>query len=142
LGGIDDERCARAIESQLLVGYRVKQPHTKFPVFAFRLHQFISRGDTVYSTIEAEAGRKLTLEPQRFAPGDATKLLVPMAFCRECGQEYCSVRLLEDGSSRRVDRAHPCEVWRLLATTVSSRSALLQNTTPPGWELSGSGVRG
>jgi DEAD/DEAH box helicase len=103
LTGIDDDRCGRAIESQLLVGYRVKQPHTGFPVFAFRLHQFISRGDTVYATMEAEAGRKLTLEPQRFAPGDATKLLVPMAFCRECGQEYYSVRLIEDGSWRRVE---------------------------------------
>ena len=103
LTGIDEGRCARAIEAQLLVGYRVKQPDTGFPVFAFRLHQFISRGDTVYSTVEAESVRKLTLEPQRFAPGDPTKLLVPMAFCRECGQEYYSVRLLEDGGSRRFE---------------------------------------
>ncbi len=31
----------------------VPHPETGFPVFAFRLHQFISRGDTVYASLEA-----------------------------------------------------------------------------------------
>lgn len=42
------ELCAESIEDQLLVGNDVMQDNG-FPVFAFRLHQFLSRGDTVYA---------------------------------------------------------------------------------------------
>ena len=48
---------------------RVTQPDTGFPVFAFRLHQFISRGDTVYASLEPEDERYLTVHPQQFVPG-------------------------------------------------------------------------
>lgn len=45
LTGVVPERCAAAIEEQLLASYGSEPvPETGFPVFAFRLHQFISRG--------------------------------------------------------------------------------------------------
>ncbi|MSO38589.1 MAG: DEAD/DEAH box helicase, partial [Acidimicrobiia bacterium] len=69
LTGIDRSRCESAIASQLLTGYDVKVPGTPFPAFAFRLHQFISKGDTVYASFEAEEDRYLTLHYQRFKPG-------------------------------------------------------------------------
>jgi ATP-dependent helicase YprA (DUF1998 family)/very-short-patch-repair endonuclease len=80
--------CARAIEECLLEGYRVTNPETGFPVFAFRLHQFISRGDTVYASLQDPETRHLTTQRQHFVPGDRGRLLMPIAFCRECGQEY------------------------------------------------------
>ncbi len=96
LVGLDADRCARVIERQLLAGNAVAQPNG-FPVFAFRLHQFISRGTTVFASIEPEGARSLTLNPQTFAPGyGKEKLLVPLVFCRECGQEYYSVVIPED----------------------------------------------
>jgi hypothetical protein len=49
LTGLDVSRCAEAIEDGLLAGYGSRHPETGFPAFAFRLHQFISRGDTVYA---------------------------------------------------------------------------------------------
>ncbi|MPY94717.1 MAG: DEAD/DEAH box helicase [Acidimicrobiia bacterium] len=85
---LDLATCRDAVERQLLAGYDVLNPTTGFPVFAFRLHQFLSRGDTVYASPEAPKHRYLTLNRQRFSPGDRGKVLLPLAFCRACGQDY------------------------------------------------------
>ncbi|WP_239113096.1 DEAD/DEAH box helicase [Halomicronema sp. CCY15110] len=53
---------------------------------AFRLHQFISQGGSVYSTAEPANKRELTLEGQ-YATTEK-RLLYPLVFCRECGQDY------------------------------------------------------
>ena len=66
---------------------------------AFRLHQFISRGDTVYASIEPELDRHVTVYGQQFVPGERDKVLLPLAFCRECGQEYYVVRRTRDSES-------------------------------------------
>ncbi len=91
--GQPPDRCADVIREGLLGGYRCERnPETGFPAFAFRLHQFISRGDTVYATVEPPAGRHVTLQGQQFVPGDRGRVLLPLVFCRECGQEYYAVR--------------------------------------------------
>lgn len=91
--GIDGELCETAIQRALLAGYECeKNPETGFAPFAFRLHQFISRGDTVYATLEDEQTRHLTIYGQQFKPGSREHVLLPLVFCRECGQEYYSVR--------------------------------------------------
>jgi ATP-dependent helicase YprA (DUF1998 family) len=83
----------------LLASYRCsKNPDTGFPPFAFRLHQFISRGDTVYASLEQEQARFITVHGQQFVPGDRSRILLPLVFCRECGQEYYSVRATNAGS--------------------------------------------
>ena len=47
--------CAAAIQRDAArAATELTQPETGFPVFAFRLHQFISRGDTVYASLEPE----------------------------------------------------------------------------------------
>ncbi len=51
LTGLPEDRCVEAIQQGLLAGYSCKNPETGFPAFAFRLHQFISRGDTVYASL-------------------------------------------------------------------------------------------
>lgn len=86
------DKCVEAIQRMLLGGYERRHPITGFPVFAFRVHQFISRGDTAYASIEPECDRHITLRGQRFVPGDRSKVLLPLVFCRECGQEYYCVR--------------------------------------------------
>jgi Signal peptidase, peptidase S26 len=47
--GMDATVCAERIKEQLLIGSQIRHPETEFPVFAFRLHQFISRGEPVYT---------------------------------------------------------------------------------------------
>jgi ATP-dependent helicase YprA (DUF1998 family) len=51
--GIDEIQCEMAIRNWLLAGYECEpHPETKAKPFAFRLHQFISRGDTVFTSLE------------------------------------------------------------------------------------------
>jgi ATP-dependent helicase YprA (DUF1998 family)/very-short-patch-repair endonuclease len=97
LTGIDEERCGDVIEQWLLAGYDCEaNPETGTPPFAFRLHQFISPGDTAYAALETEDTRHLTVHGQQFVPGDRNRVLFPLVFCRECGQEYYCVSLSED----------------------------------------------
>lgn len=96
LSGLPVDLCGTAIETQLLAGNNVLQD-TGFPIFAFRLHQFLSRGDTVYASLDSPATRYLTVNPQQFVPGDRGRVLLPLVFCRECGQEYYSVVKKDSG---------------------------------------------
>ena len=102
--GIPEERCAEAIREGLLGGYRCERnPETGFPAFVFRLHQFISGGDTAYATPEREGERHVTVQGQQYVPGDRGRVLLPLVFCRECGQEYYSVRsVLDSAEESRV----------------------------------------
>jgi ATP-dependent helicase YprA (DUF1998 family)/very-short-patch-repair endonuclease len=89
------EHCAEAIQRMLLAGYECEpNPETGRPPFAFRLHQFISKGDMLYASLEAK--RYLTLQGQQYVPGrQRESILLPLVFCRECGQEYYCVRVQE-----------------------------------------------
>lgn len=99
LVGLSEELCTDAVEKHLLAGHRCPDPDTGDPVFAFRLHQFISRGDTVYASLEAESDRYITVNKQQYVPNDRSRVLLPLAFCRECGQEYYMVRKGRDDTS-------------------------------------------
>jgi len=91
LTGAPGEQCAPAIRDTLMQGHSLTQENG-FPVFAFRLHQFFSRGETVYASLEPELDRYITTSEQQYVPGTREKALFPLAFCRECGQEYYTVR--------------------------------------------------
>jgi len=46
-----------------------------------------------------EDKRSLTVHGQQYVPGDRTRILLPLVFCRECGQEYYCVRYHHDDES-------------------------------------------
>ncbi len=93
--GISIEKCISKIQEWFLAGYNCDpNPVTNLPIFAFKLHQFISRGDTVYASLEPEAERFITVFGQQFVPNDRSRILLPLVFCRECGHEYYSVRII------------------------------------------------
>lgn len=96
LTGVPEDQCATAIAQALLWGYDTINTDTGLPSFAFRLHQFFNRGDTVYASIENEDERHFTINAQRFVPGDRSRELLPLVFCRECGQEYYVARKLKN----------------------------------------------
>ncbi|MCS6976903.1 MAG: DEAD/DEAH box helicase [Gemmatales bacterium] len=103
LTGVPLDRCIQAIQEQLQASYRCERKEsTNRPPFAFRLHQFISRGDTVYASLEQEADRYLTLQGQQFVPGDRNRVLLPLVFCRECGQDYYCVWRIREANGQRV----------------------------------------
>ena len=67
--GTQQATCATAIKDALQAGSRIINPATGRPVFAFRLHQFLSKGDNVYVTLEPPATRHVTSTYQVTAPG-------------------------------------------------------------------------
>ena len=116
--GTGQAACATAIKDALQAGSRIINPATGRPVFAFRLHQFLSKGDNVYVTLEPPATRHVTSTYQVTAPGGANqpdgedgtapdsssaqqRILVPTAFCRECGQDYLAVTRSDTETGRR-----------------------------------------
>ena len=99
LTGLSEIECGRALMATLIAGYNIPNPETGMPSFAFRQHQFISRGDTVYASLEIEKNRYLTVNGQQFVPNDRNRILLPLVFCRECGQEYYAVRKVRDRES-------------------------------------------
>jgi len=92
LTGCSVAACTLAIQQMLLAGHSCIHPETGFPVFPFRLHQFISRGDTAYASLQPENDRYITLQGQKYVPADRNRILLPLVFCRQCGQEYYCVR--------------------------------------------------
>lgn len=95
LTGEPADRCADMIRAQLLAGSRLRDEDGR-PLFAVRLHQFISRGETVYASLGRPGDRHITVEAQSVRPGAAEQPLYPLVFCRECGTEY--YRVQRDGS--------------------------------------------
>ena len=97
-GGVPTE-CESALHRTLLDGANAGDSDDR-PLFAFKLHQFIGKGDTAYVTLESSESRYITTRYQRSAPeGPEGQPLYPLAFCRECGQEYVVVnREKQDGT--------------------------------------------
>jgi hypothetical protein len=99
---VSEHRCIEALKEGLLAGYACEiPPETRFPPFAFHLHQFISRGDTAYASLESESVRHVTVHGQQYVPGDRNRVLLPLVFCRECGQEYYCVRATTSADTSR-----------------------------------------
>ncbi len=132
--GVPPTRCAEVIEQQLLGSYHcAANPETGLPVFAFRLHQFISRGDSVYASLDSESERYLTVHGQQFVPGDRGRILLPLVFCRECGQEYYCIRVSRDKETRQ--RVYiPRELSDHMSDAESEAGFLYASFTQP-WPL-------
>jgi superfamily II DNA/RNA helicase len=95
--GLDEATTTTALRAILKEGSAVLQPDIGRPVFAFRLHQFLSKGDTVYVSLEPEGSRHITGSYQVSVPDHPEKALLPLGFCRECGQEYLVVAKVDKG---------------------------------------------
>ena len=90
--GLERKHCEERLRAVLEAGNNART-QTGDPVFAFRLHQFLSSGSSVYATLEPSSDRQLSMEG-RYGAGDG-KPFFPLAFCRECGQEYFLVGRIE-----------------------------------------------
>ena len=97
--GLDASLCQDRLRAVLDAGNEARLAPDQ-PVFAFRLHQFLSSGSSVYATLEPLDTRELTMEGQYKA--DEERVLFPLAFCRECGQDYYLVSLVEDDGVEKL----------------------------------------
>lgn len=97
LTATDVNQCALVLRQWLLRGSLLRRSESsRFPIFAFRLHQFFTRGDTVWASLESEDQRHLEITKKAAKPGEPEKLLYPLVFCRHCGTAYYRVRAVED----------------------------------------------
>jgi ATP-dependent helicase YprA (DUF1998 family)/very-short-patch-repair endonuclease len=97
LTSTDPSRCAALLRRLLLKGSELRRSESsRFPIFAFRLHQFFTRGDTVWATIEPEVERHLEMSKKGSKPGEPNKPLFPLVFCRQCGTAYYRVKVVSD----------------------------------------------
>ena len=88
------QRCAQVLRRWLLKGSGLRRyESSRFSLFAFRLHQFLTRGDTVWASLEPEAHRHLEIAKKAAKPGEPDKPLFPLVFCRYCGTAYYRVRV-------------------------------------------------
>ncbi len=133
--GTDVTEAAALVTAQLMSGYQKARSASGQPAFAFRIHQFLSRGDTVYATLEHEADRYITIEAQKTNPENDKALLFPLVFCRECGQEFESVVRHEPASGGLPSFA-PRDLGDL-ARTAEAKPGYLFHTSDPrrAWPL-------
>ncbi len=160
---IDPMRCATVLRQYLLKGAELRRSaSSRFPIFAFRLHQFFTRGDTVWATIEPEAKRHLEMSKKGSKPGEPDKPLFPLVFCRQCGAAYHRVKVTatEHGKALlpREDRREPDDDGSNDAYLYVSETApwprtegpdllerlpgFLKEISPEGFERIASGARG
>ena len=107
LTNTDPDCCADVLRRFLRHGSQLyPSASSRFPIFAFRLHQFFTRGDTVWATLESENERHLEITKKAAKPGEPDKLLYPLVFCRHCGTPYYRVRIITDdqGNERLFPR--------------------------------------
>ena len=74
--GVDADACSTRLREMLVVGSGVKTPEDQ-SVFAFKLHQFVGQGDSVYATLQAKEDRSLTLKGQSWAPRRGQAIALP-----------------------------------------------------------------
>lgn len=95
--GTEPDQCAEILRSWLLMGSTLREDQSsRFPIFAFRFHQFLTRGDTVWASLESERQRHLEITKKAAKPGEPNKPLYPLVFCRHCGTAYYRVRVEAD----------------------------------------------
>ncbi len=137
LTGEDETTCMRAIQQWLLQGNQIPRPDGRFSVFAFRLHQFISKGDTVYASINPPRSRFITLNAQTRMPEDPETMLYPLVFCRACGQDYYSVvRKSQSGGSTSYEPSALADQTADEDTVVETGYLLISDDQP--WPTSDS----
>lgn len=133
--GVDAVDAAALVTAQLMSGYQKARNSSGQPAFAFRIHQFLSRGDTVYATLEREADRYITIEAQKTKPENDKALLFPLVFCRECGQEYESV-VRNQSAAGSLPSFEPRDLGDLAKTAESKPGYLFHSSDPRrAWPL-------
>ncbi|UGS38520.1 hypothetical protein DSM104329_04949 [Capillimicrobium parvum] len=127
--GAPEDACEETIRRTLMAAVAIDGP-SDLPTFAFRLHQFFSGGASVAASLEAEDARAISMSGQQYVPGAGREaLLLPLVFCRECGQEYYSVR---EGFSGE-DRAYEGRELNDAAFGPGERNGFLYFSTENPW---------
>lgn len=86
--GVDKLTCEAKLREAMTVGASLGQENGA-GLLAFKLHQFIGQGRALYATLEGAQIREFSIAGHLRAPGG--RVLAPLKFCRQCGQDYYHV---------------------------------------------------
>lgn len=122
--GVEVARCEERLRELLAQGSTL-QREDGGRAFAFKLHQFIGQGRALFATLEAADKRDFSLEGQVQASGG--RLLVPIKFCRQCGQDFYHVlrgetRFLPHPVGTESGDGHSQPAYLMIAPTASDWS--------------------
>jgi len=103
--------CRKHLETLLqwisLANQRLQDAGQRYTLLPFKLHQFISQTGSVYTTLDQDQNRHITLEPGVYLKDDADKKpIFPNVFSRASGHAFICV-------SRVGDRLEPREFREL-----------------------------
>lgn len=83
--------------------YQKQNPKSRYTILPYRLHQFLSQTGSVYSTLDQDENRFITLEPGIYKQDDdKQKPIFPSVFSRYSGHQFICV-------SRSGDKLEPRE---------------------------------
>jgi len=99
--GISAEEALRHIQRHLQWQRGPEGASAGCPI-VFRLHQFLSPGNGVFATLGSGPDRYLSTDGQKADPRDPDRVLLPLCFCRVCGQHYYLVMETTDERGRSV----------------------------------------
>ena len=98
--GAPEDDCRSAIESTLqwvsTVNQRINEAGSRYSILPFKLHQFISQTGSVYTTLDQDGDRFITLEPGIYKQDDGDKPIYANVFSRATGYPFICVSLMGD----------------------------------------------
>ena len=97
--------CEQSLRAVLEAGNAAKSGRGEEPLFAFRLHQWLASGASIYSTLTPAAERNFRTE--RGHKDENDRVLFPLAFCRECGQDYYLVNRVDRRDGELLEPREP-----------------------------------
>ena len=94
--GLSTEQCREflitLLQSISSVNQTLQAAGQRYTILPFKLHQFISQTGSVYTTLDQDASRFLTLEPGVYKPDEeGKKAIYPNVFSRASGQAFICV---------------------------------------------------
>ena len=98
--GMDSSKAEQYINDYLLHASGVMNSENQ-PLFAFKLHQFISGPGSLMLSLGPEGSRVVTVDEQLYANPEKTIRLFKTYFCRDCGQEIIPVNRTDSGFEPR-----------------------------------------
>lgn len=99
--GLPEDACRKCLADLLLwvsiVNQRIQGSGSRYTILPFKLHQFIAQTGSVYTTLDQDENRFITLEPGIYKQDDANKKpIFPNLFSRATGHPFICVSRVGD----------------------------------------------
>ena len=108
-----EDNCRLALEDTLewvsVVNQRIREEGSRYTILPFKLHQFIAQTGSVYTTLDQNGERFITLEPGIYKYDDSQKPIFANVFSRATGYPYICVSIADGRLVPREFRSSSAE---------------------------------